>query len=269
MTEDAAIAPLEEQLVTRFCAPEWAIFFEVANGLGVSSRRYADAVAMSLFPSRGLDIHGIEIKKSRGDWLRELKDPGKADVIAQYCDFWWLVTSDPKVADKNEVPKNWGLLVSNGKELRQIKRAERMKPKAIDRQFMGAMFRRAHQWLEAELQKDKRVLEANESGYRRGLAERDSDHERVKNDLERMQRRLGEFEEASGLQIDNWHAGRLGEAVKVFLHRSSEDITDDLDRAAGWLEDAAKGVRRQCEEIRKAKDLKAKAKEEVPTGGTS
>ncbi len=30
----------------RFAAPEWAIFFEVANGTGHHGRRYADAVAM-------------------------------------------------------------------------------------------------------------------------------------------------------------------------------------------------------------------------------
>ena len=33
--------------------------------------RYADAIAMNLWPSRGLAVHGFEIKISRGDWQRE------------------------------------------------------------------------------------------------------------------------------------------------------------------------------------------------------
>jgi hypothetical protein len=91
---DMAKKDVWDMLRERHPAPEWAIFFEVANGLGVSDRRYADAVAMSLFPSRGLDVHGFEVKTARGDWLRELKNPKKADVIASYCDFWWLVIGD-------------------------------------------------------------------------------------------------------------------------------------------------------------------------------
>jgi len=44
-----------------------------------------------LWPSRGLHLMGFEIKAGRGDWLRELKDPGKAEGIAAYCDQWWVV----------------------------------------------------------------------------------------------------------------------------------------------------------------------------------
>jgi len=258
MTEEKPV-DLAEQLDARFCAPEWAIFFEVANGLGVNSRRYADAIAMSLFPSRGLDIHGIEIKRSRGDWLRELKDPRKADVIAQYCDFWWLVTSDEKVADKNEVPKTWGLLVSNGKELRQVKRAERMKPKPVDRGFMGAMFRRAHEWLGVELKKDRRVVDAEERGYRRGIEERDWKIKDASSDLVKLQKRIKEFEERSGVNIDTWHAGNIGDAVKTFLHYSRQcDVTDEMERVAKWIEETATGLREQVAVIKKAKEISAK-----------
>jgi hypothetical protein len=256
---------IHDELCARFCAPEWAIFFEVASGLGLDNRRYADAIAMSLFPSRGLDIHGIEIKTARSDWLRELKNPEKADPIAKYCDFWWVVTGDEKVADKNEVPRNWGLLVSNGKELRQVKRAERMKPKPIDRPFMGAMFRRAHEQLQAELKKDSRLVEAEERGYKKGLEERDWKIKDASADLAKLQGRVKDFQERAGLNIDSWHCGNIGEAVKVFLHHAnSNDVTHEMERAAGWLEDAAKGVREQVGHIRKAKEIKAQAQAGVP-----
>jgi hypothetical protein len=50
----------------------YAIFFEVANGTGTHRRRTIDALVMELWPSDGLNLHALEIKVSRQDWLREL-----------------------------------------------------------------------------------------------------------------------------------------------------------------------------------------------------
>lgn len=246
-----AVPDLWEQLQLRFPAPEWAIFFEVANGLGANSRRYADAIAMSLFPSRGLDVHGFEVKRSRGDWLRELKEPQKADAIALYCDYWWLVTSDDKVADKNEVPRTWGLLVSKDGELRQVKRAERMKGKEIDRPFLGAILRRAHEHLTAELKNDARVVAAREEGHKAGLEERDWRTKDDSEELKKLQARLKEFEEKSGIEIGRWNYGEVAEAVKAFMYAQQHDVTDDLERVAKWCEGITTGLRKRVELIKK------------------
>lgn len=244
---------IEKQLRERYTAPEWAIFFEVANGLGLSDRRYADAIAMSLFPSRGLDIHGFEVKRSRADWMRELKEPAKADSIARYCDFWWLVTSDEKVADKNEVPRTWGLLVSKDGELRQVKRAERMKGKAIDRPFMGAMLRRAHEQLTTALQNDERLVDAKEKGRQAGLAERDWKLKDDSEEVAKLKKVIKDFEDASGVAINRWDAGDIGKAVKAFRYSQKHDVTDDLTRAAGWMESAAKGLRERVDLLEKTR----------------
>jgi hypothetical protein len=60
-----------------YARPAWALFGNVRNTTGSGSRqeRYADGIAVSLWPSRGLEIHGIEIKVDRQDWKRELADP--------------------------------------------------------------------------------------------------------------------------------------------------------------------------------------------------
>ena len=55
-------ADIHAALRLRYAQPEWAIMFEVANGTGAAQRRYADAIAMNLFPSRGLCVHGFEVK---------------------------------------------------------------------------------------------------------------------------------------------------------------------------------------------------------------
>jgi hypothetical protein len=82
----------------------------VRNSTGYGDRT-CDAIAMSLWPSRGLELHGIEIKCSRGDWLHELKRPDKADKMFKYFDRWWLAVSDESVAHDYEIPPTWGLIV--------------------------------------------------------------------------------------------------------------------------------------------------------------
>lgn len=57
-------------MAKRWRSPEWAIMWEVGEGTGAASGRYADAVMMSLWPSRGLELHGVEIKVSKSDWKR-------------------------------------------------------------------------------------------------------------------------------------------------------------------------------------------------------
>lgn len=134
-----------------YSQPEYAIFFEVANATGYSGkRRWADAIAMSLWPSRGLLLTGIEIKVSRGDWLSEVKNPEKAEEIARYCDNWILVTA-PNVARDDEIPANWGWQVFDGKTLKTKKKPEMLDPQPLDRNFLAALLRSAGKVDEAEI----------------------------------------------------------------------------------------------------------------------
>ena len=56
---------------------QWIFLTNVRDTTGRpkgSRRRYADAVAMNLWPSKGLALHGFEIKVSRSDFLTELRE---------------------------------------------------------------------------------------------------------------------------------------------------------------------------------------------------
>lgn len=145
MTAAAPIttADLNAALRLRYCQPEWALMFEVAESTG-SARRYADAVAMNMFPSRGLGVHGFEVKCSRADWLRELKNPKKAEAISQYCDYWWLVTA-PGIVKDGELPDTWGLMELQGKAFKVVTKAKERSATPLDRAFMAAMLRRGHE----------------------------------------------------------------------------------------------------------------------------
>ena len=137
---------LREALRKRYPMPEWVLMEEVRDAAGFSAGRSADAIAMNTWPSRGLEIHGFEIKASRADWLRELKNPAKAEAIACYCDRWWIVANQ-EVVEVDELPIGWGLLEfkTSGalKEVRLAPKSDDVKP--LNRSFVAAMMRRVGQ----------------------------------------------------------------------------------------------------------------------------
>lgn len=102
--------------------PEWAYLEEVRNAPGFDATRSLDALAVHLWPSRGHEIHGYEIKCSRSDWLRELKDPHKAEAFSGWCDRFWIVAAPGIVRD--ELPIAWGLLEPKGQALRVVRQAK-------------------------------------------------------------------------------------------------------------------------------------------------
>lgn len=124
----------------RFCSPEFAFFQEVGDS-GSGSSVFADAVAVNMWASRGYAITGFEVKVSRSDWLRELKQPEKSEPILSRCDYWYLVAPDD-VYHADEVPVSWGILSFKDGKLREKRRPPKLEPKPITRAFVAQMFRR-------------------------------------------------------------------------------------------------------------------------------
>jgi hypothetical protein len=85
----------------------WLLFYEVPNRTGFKGDRSADALALSTWPSQGICLHGFEVKRSRSDLLKELRDETKAAAFKRYCHYWWLTISDTKLAEGVEVPDSW------------------------------------------------------------------------------------------------------------------------------------------------------------------
>lgn len=80
--------------------------------------RTADFVAVDTWESSmrqgWLTVHGVEVKVSRSDWLRELKDPRKAADGMPYATRLWLAIPDPSMVREGELPPGWGLLCPAG-----------------------------------------------------------------------------------------------------------------------------------------------------------
>lgn len=130
-------------LAKTYCHPEWAILFEVPNATGARHSRIADAVAMSVWPSRGLHVHGMEIKVTRYDWLKnEKQNPAKAEEFYNRCDFFWVVTPEGIIND-GELPPTWGHIIVTEKLTTRIKVHAPVNPapKPLDRSFLAALMR--------------------------------------------------------------------------------------------------------------------------------
>ncbi|MDP3703068.1 MAG: hypothetical protein Q8R78_01580 [Candidatus Omnitrophota bacterium] len=154
MKEIPTTAEVRALLRKRYEHPEWALCFEVANGTGGSGlgTRYADAVAMNLYPSRGLSLHGFEIKVAKQDFVTEIKNPEKSIPVQKYCDHWWLVAPAFAV-DEALLPKTWGWLRVDNNRLVTEKKAPELEATLISRSFMAAMVRRANVVDQAEVDK--------------------------------------------------------------------------------------------------------------------
>ncbi len=222
----AASFNVHAALIARYCAPEWALLFEVGNATGHATNRHADAIAMSLWPSRGLDLHGIEVKISRSDWLREKKDPAKAEGIGQFCDFWWLAVSDAAIVKPGELPTSWGLLAPRGDKLTCVKEAtlnEHKKP--LTRGFLAAIFRCIH--AQASLPEKEIKTKAFEEGYQRGKESNISTRETWKRPYDELVRAVEEFQAKSGVRISTYNGPHIGKQFNQCF-QSSKDHEKDL-----------------------------------------
>jgi len=143
-------ADVKAAIKRKFCAPEWATFYEVAEGTGAAGGRYADAIAMNLWPSRGCELHGFEVKVSRSDWLNELKQPDKSAPIQRFTDRWWIVTP-PDIIRDGELPPTWGHYIVKGNGLNVARMAPALPRENWHPHFLAAVLRRAHEHSERSI----------------------------------------------------------------------------------------------------------------------
>lgn len=249
---------LRKALRAQYPLPHYALLYEVASGMGKTLNGYADAIAMSLFPSRGLDIEGFEIKTDRRDWLRELKDPDKAEHVAKFCHRWWLVTSDEEIAKPEEVPAGWGLYVLNKNDRLDVaKRPKKLKAVHPDRPFIGAMLRRANEMAERERERAVEAIDKDEF-VRQAKAQAEKEAEqRYNKDLniatrthEALKREVEEFEKVSGIKITMWNGTRMGEAVNMLATMKDSMHFTRIDELARQIELQAANLRRDALQLK-------------------
>lgn len=222
-------------------APAHAILWEVGDATGARHSRLADAVIMGLWPSRGIDLEGVEIKTYRSDWLRELGNPAKAETIARYCDFWW-VHAAPDVVKAEELPAGWGLRIYDGRIWTTPVPAVRRQAEPISREFLAALLRRSDQMNEKEARRvaDELLVKERETIERR-IEQQVQERTRLSASLANV---ADEFEKATGLNIadlSKWGAATYAARMTAALMRQ------DLHNPYSGLEYLVKQLRQTAD----------------------
>ncbi len=250
---------LYDRIAAAHAPPEWACFPEVANGTGAHARRHADALAMNLYPSRGLEIRGFEIKVSRGDLRRELKNPEKAESVARFCDSWWIV-APADVCKLEDLPLAWGLMVPTEKGLRTLRAATALHHDRVEptRAFLAAVLRGASKALRHESSawiRREEVQATIDAAFVRGREEAPGHYDRRLINLQDENTKLRAV--AAGVGIDlsspDWiydhtagtSAGemmRIGRAIVGRYGRDLQHVLGCIDSASKSLEVASARV---------------------------
>jgi len=222
-------AEMIQLLREKYPPDAYALLTEVGNSTGFGCRRHCDALVMSLWPSRGLEIIGIEVKVRRSDWLKELSMPEKAEAIAQYCDRWYLAVGDENIVQEGELPKGWGLIVPKapGDSLRIKTEAKLAEPEPQpDRNFLAAVLRQIQNQV------------GEEASYKRGriAGKHEADeyhraHNYEAQELKELQKKVHAFERASGVSLGrSWESPeKIGTAVHQVLNGMGTRIQEQLE----------------------------------------
>lgn len=220
MSSESVISHL---LRERYAAPEWAYLVQVSNGTGWvrSTKRWADALALNLWPSRGLELLGFEIKVSRSDWLKELKDPAKSSDIQGFCDRWWLVAGDDSIVRVGELPSTWGLMVVKNNKLKVVVEAPKLESKAVDRPMLCSILRCVSDQSDAEKYYKNQV---NQLRHKLRTEIEKEKEKLVNTELkyahDRLVEQIRNFEDVTGLKFN--------EVCSRFAHNHTRDLQHAL-----------------------------------------
>lgn len=214
---------------------DWLLMTEVRSATGYSDNiRSADAVAMSLWPSNGLELHGYEIKVTRSDLIKELTDHRKAEAVKQYCDRWWLVLPSEKLLKLNELPVDWGLMCSHGETLCIKKAAPKLDPEPMPRHFLASLLRA----VDTAHGIQRKIMKARDEGYSAGKQynERMLENDRAK--VKELRELITTYESEIGERIAIARIPDLAKRLEVAfalnpkrILKRAECLRDDLQRS--------------------------------------
>lgn len=229
---------LKELLAAKYCPPAYALLWEVADSTGAGQGGYADAVAMSLYPSAGLELHGFELKVSRSDLARELANPAKCERLAQRVTRWWLVLGEGVAYDPAEIPTPWGIQVAKDGKLAIKRHSAQLHPGpvSISRPFLGALLRRADGGSRVLTAYEKGRREGQELGYKQGLdAAGEGAHKRK---YELLKAQWDEIDEHLGGRLLHSYLREPQIAERLLLAESLETLRRRAESARWSLSDA-------------------------------
>jgi len=226
-------AQLFDRIRQRYPSPAWAVLRHVRNQTGYSKSRVrtADAMALSLYPSNGLAMHGFEIKVSKSDLKKEIFDPTKSAEFSEYCDYWWLVLSSEDLMAGLQCPESWGVLVPDGKSLKVHIKAPKLSPKAMDMGIICGLLRKASEAsddvLKGMVPREDMLRIADE----RVQQTIDTVKRPLENRIGELQKVIADFEKETGLKIgDSWYSREVIAAIKHVREHGKGSVLEKARR---------------------------------------
>lgn len=253
-TEKEIIDAIIKRYAFNKVRPRYVVAVQVHDAAGFNFRRRLDAVVLDTWPSKGMSLHGMEIKVSKADLRKELVDPAKMEQFIERTglDYFSIVT--PKgVANLDLIPERYGwiLLNDNGKLVtrrKALRLTDQDKIYHVPRSFMAAFCR-------ALIQRsisDEGIRQAREEGLATGRQEADYKVGRLEHKLTALETNIADFEEASGIEISkSWGHGKMGEAVNLILNGG-------LQKRLHWAKDIRQLGERMIQLADELDDLKEK-----------
>jgi hypothetical protein len=227
-THEITSKDIMDALEQHYPAPEWELCWEVANGTGVYKRRALDALAINTYPSQGFATHGIEIKTSKSDLKRELKNGAKSDIVAQYCTYFFLAVPKGIIDETITLPPTWGVLELRGNKLYQTKKPHVNEARELDHGFLAAMLRGRDRYWTIKLRYDREA-------YRREVIEgykltSSNAALRTQQRLDGLEAKLKEIKDTTGISLTEWSPTE--EICKNLIAASTlRDIRHKIERA--------------------------------------
>lgn len=231
-------------LQVRYPIPSWALLPQVGNTTGAGVGRWADAVAMSCWPSLGLKFIGFEIKVSRGDWLAEIRNGEKSQAIFKFCDYWYIVVSEEAIVQPGELPATWGLLAAKGGKLHCIKEAPLLQPQEFTKGFIASILRNAVETVTPEARLKEEYQRGMEEGRKDGLESGSYMKKSLQEKYDQLLKSVTIFEQKTGLKwpaheyiTSDEDAKLFSEAVRVVMHtdrhRALKEILELKEKVVG------------------------------------
>lgn len=250
---------LQDALRARYDSREWVVAWEVADATGSAARRRADAVAVGLWPSRGMEIHVLELKLTRADWRREQRNPEKAEAVARYADRFYIVAPSG-VVPVDELPPRWGLLELASAGLRATRQAEALTPAPITRQFMAALLRSTWQQVAAPSQRalDEAHAKGRQIGHAAGFRAGERGAEEPARQLRALQASVDAFHRGCGVELlsYNYRPERIGEAVAAVLEGTTalSRLRFDSDRIRAAADELHRAVEQALHQVAQSRE---------------
>jgi hypothetical protein len=220
-----------EALRKAFPMPAYALFEQVGNATGARTQRWADVLILSIWPSRGLNLSGFEIKVFRSDWKKELAEPAKSEAVQKFCDNWFVVAPQGLI-EASEMPECWGLLeVTEKRKLVTAKPGPTLQACPMTKDFLAALLRRQAESFEAVV--ESRCREARQAGEETGAPEMARRLNVVQENFQELSNQMTEFERASGVDVRHaWDCGKIGEAVRKVMNAGFRQTASEVARNA-------------------------------------